>query len=79
MQDIKRGFCSLVGPVGPVNGTNPWWVLPAKLCAVVINQYRQKLMVVAYLRDSRVTTLRIVLASSEVGKGLSYCVRVMGW
>ena len=36
-------------------------------------------MGVAYLKDAGVTALRIVLTSSEVGKGWSYRVRVMRW
>ena len=36
-------------------------------------------MGVAYLRDTGARTLRIVLASSEAGKGWSYRARVMRW
>ena len=36
-------------------------------------------MDVAYLRDTGARTLRIVLASSEAGKGWSYRARVMRW
>ena len=40
---------------------------------------KRDLMGVAYLRDTGATTLQIVLASSEAGKGWSYCARVMRW
>ena len=38
---------------------------------------KSQLMGVAYLRDTGATTLRIILASSEAGKGWSYRTRVM--
>ena len=43
------------------------------------NSLKHHLMDVAYLRDTGATTLWIVLASSEAGKGWSYRARVMHW
>ena len=43
------------------------------------NSLKHHLMGVAYLRDTGARTLRIVLASSEAGKGWSYRARVMRW